>query len=66
MDHVSSEQSEGLFPEQPRIGDMNRICERFRAAGAEYIVDFVVNIEEDGTSLPFLASKNVVLFLRSI
>ena len=54
-----------LYPEQLRIGEMNRISERFRAAGAEYIADFVVNLEEDGTSLPFLALENVVLFLRS-
>ena len=54
-----------LSPEQIRVGDMNRISERFRAAGADYIADFVVNLEEDGTSLPFLALENVVLFLRS-
>ena len=54
-----------LSPEQLRIGHMNRISERFRAAGAEYVADFEVNLEEDGTSLPFLALENVVLFLRS-
>ena len=54
-----------LLPEQIRIGDMNQTSERFRAAGAEYLVDFVVNLEEDGTSLPFLALENVVLLLRS-
>ena len=31
----------------------------------EYIADFVVNLGEDGTSLPSLALENVVLFLRS-
>ena len=54
-----------LYPEQIRIGKMNRMSERFRAAGAEYIADFVVNLEEDGTSLPFLALENIVLFHRS-
>ena len=54
-----------LSPENLRIGDMNRISERFRAAGADYIADFVVNLEENGKSLLFLAFKNVVLFVRS-
>ena len=54
-----------LSPEQIRIGDMNRISEQFRVSGADYIADFVVNLEEDGTSLSFLALENVVLFLRS-
>ena len=54
-----------LYPEQLRSGDMNRIGERFRAAGVGYVADFVMNLEEDGTSLPFLALENVVLFLRS-
>ena len=54
-----------LYPEQIRIGEMNRISESLRATGAEYIADFVVNLEEDGTSLAFLALENVVLFLRS-
>ena len=35
------------------LGDMNRMSERFRAPVAKYIADFVVNLEEDGTSLPF-------------
>ena len=30
---------------------------------AEYIADFVANLEENGTSLPFLALENIVLFL---
>ena len=54
-----------LQPEKIRIGDINRISERFGAAGAEYIAYFVMNLEEDGTSLSFLALENVVLFLRS-
>ena len=54
-----------LSLEKLRICGMNRISERFRAACAEYIVDFVVNLEEDGTSLPFLALENFILFLTS-
>ena len=54
-----------LSLEQIRIGDMKRLSERFRAAVAEYLADFVVNLEEGGTYLPFLALENVVLFLRS-
>ena len=34
--------------------------------GAEYAAEFIMNLEEDGTCLPFLALENVVLFLRSI
>ena len=45
---------------------MNRISERFRAAGAEHVADFVTNLEEDGISRPFLALENVESFLRSI
>ena len=52
-------------PEQIRIGDMNRISGSFRAAGAEYIADFVVNVEEDGASLLFLALGNILLFFKS-
>ena len=51
---------------QLRIRDMNRISERIRAAGTEYVTDFVMNFEKDGTSLPFLGFENGVLFLRSI
>ena len=54
-----------LYQEQICVGEINRISERFRAAGADYIADFVANLEEDGTSLPFLALENIVLFLRS-
>ena len=65
VDNVSSEQSEGLVSRKIRIGGMNRISERFRAACAELMVDFVVNLEEDRTSLPFLALQNFVLFFTS-
>ena len=33
--------------------------------GSEYVADMVMNHEEDVTFLPFLALKNVKLFLRS-
>ena len=44
---------------------MNRRSERFQAADAECVVDFVMNLEEDVTSLPLLALEKAVLFLIS-
>ena len=56
---------ECFCPAQLRICDVTQLSERFQGAGSDYVVDMVMNHEEDGTSLPFLALVYVVLFLRS-
>ena len=55
-----------LSPASRRGRTMVRVRDILREVGAEYVAVMVMDLEEDGASLPFLALEHIILRIRSL